>query len=211
MSTPKRSYDSSGRQAQARATRARIRDAAAELFVAQGYASTSIAAIAEAAGVAPQTVHGAFGTKAMILKEAVEVTLAGGDEPIPVFDRDEAQRVLAAATPADAAAALARQCRRIFERTADLLHVADVAALDEPEIAAMAEGGAAGRLQDLGRAVDALAAKGFLRGGVTTEQAGDVVWALSSPAVYRSFIHDRGWTPARYERWLGDALGLVIG
>ena len=211
VSTPKRSYDSSGRRAQAQATRARIRDAAAALFVERGYAGTSIAAIAKEAGVASQTVYGAFGSKPMILKEAIEVTLAGGDEPIPVFDRDEAQRVIAAATPADAVTALARQCRLIFERAADLLHAGDVAALDEPEIAAMAKGGAEGRLLDMRRTVVELAAKGFLRDGVTAEQAGDIVWALSSPSLYRSFIHDRGWTPDRYERWLDDALGLVIG
>ena len=211
MSTSKRSYDSSGRQAQARVTRARIRDAGAELFVRDGYAGTSIAAIAKAAGVAPQTVYATFGSKPMILKEAVEVTLAGGDEPIPVYDRDEAQQVLVAGTAADAAAALARQCRRIFERTADLLHAASLAAADEPEIALMAKGGAEGRLIDLGRAVEALASKGFVREGVDVEQAIDLVWALSSPEVYRSCIHDRGWTPARYERWLRGALALVIG
>jgi AcrR family transcriptional regulator len=211
VSTPKRGYDSSGRQAQARATRARIRDAAAELFVVHGYAGTSIATIARSAGVAPQTVYAAFGSKAMILKEAIEVTLAGDDEPIAVYDRDEAQRVVVAGTAGDAADALARQCRLIFERTADLLHAGDIAALDEPEIAAMVKGGAEGRLWDMRRAIEELAAKGFLRDGVTLDQAIDVVWALSTPSVYRSFIHDRGWTPDRYERWFRDALDLVIG
>jgi len=75
----------------------------------------------------------------------------------------------------------------------------------------MAKGGAEGRLQDLGRAVEELATKGLLRPGVELAQAVDVVWALSSPDVYRSCVHDRGWRPARYERWLRDALGLVIG
>lgn len=209
--TGKRTYDSTARQAQARMTRGRIRDAAVALFVERGYAGTSIAAIGRAAGVAPQTVYAAFGSKAMILKEAVEVTLAGGDEPIPVFEREDAQRVIAAGGPEEAAAALALQCRRIFERTADLLHVAEIAALDEPEIAAMAKGGAEGRLLDLGRAVAAIADRGFLVDGVDLEDAVDLVWALSSPAVYRSCIHDRGWTPERYERWLRGALGLVIG
>jgi len=211
LSTGRRTYDSSGRQAQARATRARIRDAAARLFVEQGYAGTSIAAIAKAAGVASQTVYGAFGAKAAILKEAVEVTLAGGDEPIPVFERADAQRVVEAATPAAAAEALARQCRLIFDRTADLLHAAEVAALDEPEIAVMSQRGAEGRLIDMGRTIDALADRGFLRDGVSAEQATDVVWALSSPDVYRSCTRHRGWTPDAYERWLRDAVGLVVG
>jgi AcrR family transcriptional regulator len=207
----KRTYDASGRQAQARATRARIRDAAAGLFVEQGYAGTSIAAIARAADVAPQTVYAAFGSKAMILKEAVEVTLAGGDEPIPVYEREDSQRVVTAGDAAGAADALARQCRRIFERTADLLHAATIAALDEPEIAAMAKGGAEGRLRDMSRAIAELAEQGLLVDGIDVDVAADLVWALSSPDVYRSCIHDRGWTPDRYERWLRSALDLVIG
>lgn len=214
VSTPgegKRSYDASGRQAQARATRARIRDAAATLFVEQGYAGTSIAAIARAADVAPQTIYAAFGSKAMILKEAIEVTLAGGDEPIAVYDREDAQRVVTAASAEEAAAALARQCRLIIERTAELLHVGTVAARDEPEIAAMERGGAEGRLLDMGRAVAELAERGFIVAGVGVDDATDHVWALTSPEVYRSCIHDRGWDPDRYEHWLHRAISLVIG
>jgi AcrR family transcriptional regulator len=211
VSTPKRTYDSSSRQAQARATRGRIRDAAARLFVDQGYASTSIAAIAREAGVAPQTVYAAFGSKATILKEAVEVTLAGGDEPIPVYDREDVQRVVTAGDAGEAADALARQCRLVFERTADLLHAADVAAEGDAELAAMARGGAIGRYQDMRRAVLELAGQGFVRDGVEVEVAVDLIWALSSPDVYRSCIHDRGWTTDEYEAWLRRSLDLVLG
>jgi hypothetical protein len=31
------------------------------------------------------------------------------------------------------------------------------------------------------------------------------MWALNQPSLYRQLIVDRGWTPAQYERWLGDA------
>jgi AcrR family transcriptional regulator len=211
LSTGKRAYDASGRQEQARATRARIRDAAKELFVDHGYAGTSIGAIAKAAGVAPQTIYGAFGSKAKLLGEVIEVTLAGDDEPIAVFDRPESQRVTAAATSGEAVTALAASCRAILERTAELLHVGDLAAADEPEIAAMAAGGAEGRRIDMSRTVGALASNGLLRADVTESDAVDHVWALTSPDLYRSFIHDRGWTPDRYEEWLRGALGLVIG
>lgn len=75
----------------------------------------------------------------------------------------------------------------------------------------MAAGGAEGRRIDMSRTVAELAAKGLLRADVTATDAVDHVWALTSPELYRSFIGDRGWTPDRYERWLRDALGLVIG
>lgn len=211
LSTSKRAYDASGRQAQARVTRIRVREAAATLFVAQGYAGTSIAAVAREAGVAPQTVYGAFGSKAQLLREVVEVALVGDDEPVAVADRPDAQRVIEAASATEAIDALASMCRQIFDRVAALLAVANVAAADEPEIAAMARGGAEGRLVDMRRTVTALAARDLLRAGITPAEAVDHVWAVTSPDLYLSFVRDRGWSVARYERWLRSALALVIG
>jgi AcrR family transcriptional regulator len=211
LSMPPRSYDSSGRQAQARATRARVRDAAAALFIAQGYAGTSLTAIAREAEVAPQTIYAMFGAKANLLKEVVEVALAGDDEPVAVADRPHAQRAREASTPAEAAAATAAMCRQIFDRSAALLAMANVAAIGDPEIAEMARIGYEGRLLDMRRAVEGMAAGGFLRDGIATAEAVDHVWALTSPDVYLSCIRERGWSPARYERWLRAALGLVIG
>ena len=51
------------------ATRTRIVDAARDLFMEQGYARTTIADIARAADVAPQTVYWAFGSKAGLVRE----------------------------------------------------------------------------------------------------------------------------------------------
>src|SRR5689334_15071718 len=64
-----------------------IRDAAEKLFLAQGYAATSIAAIAEEAGVAPETVYATFKNKRALLKELIDVRVAGDDEPIAINDR----------------------------------------------------------------------------------------------------------------------------
>ena len=33
-----------------------------------------------------------------------------------------------------------------------------------------------------------------------------VVWAMTSPDVYSMLVVERGWTPDRYEEWLGNAL-----
>ncbi len=65
-----RSYDNSSRAEAARETRLRILAAARRLIVSEGYRSFSIAALAEAAGVSPQTVYNAVGGKAEVLKAA---------------------------------------------------------------------------------------------------------------------------------------------
>src|SRR5262245_45583365 len=63
----KRPYHSPLRQAQAESTRARILDAALELFARNGYAATAIAAVAREAGVVPETIYAAFGTKKALI------------------------------------------------------------------------------------------------------------------------------------------------
>ena len=64
---------------------------------------------------------------------------------------------------------------------------------------------AAERLIGAGGVVAHWAAKGWLRPGLSTERARDVVWMLTSPAVYVKSI-DRGWTTRNYRDWLAGAV-----
>src|SRR6476646_12140502 len=75
------------RAERARRTRRRILDAATAVFLERGYAGATMRAIAAAAGVAVPTVELGFGTKARLLKAAIDVAIAGDDEPVPVLDR----------------------------------------------------------------------------------------------------------------------------
>src|SRR5687767_790517 len=82
-----RPYDSSNRVRQAQQTRRRIVEAAASLFVREGYSATSIRAIAEAAGVAVPTVYASLRSKANILRAVVDLTVRGDDEAAPLASR----------------------------------------------------------------------------------------------------------------------------
>ena len=82
-----RAYDAPKRQAAARETRRRIRSAATALFLAQGYAATSMRAVALAAGVAEKTVYLQYATKTALLKEVVETAIVGDDDEVPVAAR----------------------------------------------------------------------------------------------------------------------------
>src|ERR1700754_3430673 len=66
-----RAYRSQLRQQQAEATRSRVLAAAAELFAAEGYARTTLAKIAAAAGVSAETVQGQ-GPKAALLMATID-------------------------------------------------------------------------------------------------------------------------------------------
>ena len=60
-------------------------------------------------------------------------------------------------------------------------------------------------LDAMRRAAEAIAARGGLRPGLSVEAATDALYALMGTEVYRALVLERGWTPARYERWLFEA------
>ena len=84
---PRRSYVSATRTKRAQKTRKRVIEAATRLFVQQGYATTTMRAIADEAGVSVPTVELLFGTKAQLLHVVIDVAVAGDDEPVPVLSR----------------------------------------------------------------------------------------------------------------------------
>src|SRR5215472_11553302 len=91
----KRAYDASGRQAGARARRGAVVLAAKELFEQQGFRPTTIAAVAQRAGVSAESIYKGFGTKAALAKAVFDLVIAGDDEPVPVAQRAEADAVRA--------------------------------------------------------------------------------------------------------------------
>src|SRR3990170_5355497 len=91
---PGRRYDSSRRREQAAATRVQILQAAQELFERDGYAGTSMAAIASAAGVSLKTVYLAFETKSGLLRALWHLLLRGDRDSVPVGEQSWFREVL---------------------------------------------------------------------------------------------------------------------
>jgi AcrR family transcriptional regulator len=100
MSEPvkSRTYRSSVREEQARRTRQAILDAARRLFAEQGYAATTIAQVAKAAGVAVDTVYASVGAKPVLMRLLMETAISGTDKAVPAEQRDYVRQVRAAAT-----------------------------------------------------------------------------------------------------------------
>ena len=84
-----RAYDNSGRVQAAADTRRRILDTARTMLLDGGYHSMSVAGLASAAGVSPQTVYNAVGGKAEVVKAVYDVLLAGDEDPVPMSSRPE--------------------------------------------------------------------------------------------------------------------------
>ena len=93
---PQRTYRSERRRQQAAQTRERVLEAACALFVERGFDGATIAAIADRAGVAAETVYATFANKRMLLGELVRQAVRGED-PSPVVEQPGPLRVAAAA------------------------------------------------------------------------------------------------------------------
>jgi AcrR family transcriptional regulator len=198
------------RAQQARATRRRIIDRAANLFVEQGYAATTLDQIAAAAGVAVQTVYFHFRNKATVLKEVVDVAAVGDDEPVPLLDRPWVRRVRDEPDGRRALASYLRNSRAIFGRIAPIVRVVWGAAGSDPEMAAQWQTNRDQTYTAQRTVVRWLADKHALRPGLSVDRAADIVFGLVSIDLYLLFTVERGWTPTQWERWVDETLAAAI-
>jgi AcrR family transcriptional regulator len=206
----KRRYTSTKREAQARETRRAVLEAARELFVAGGYAATTIQAIAERAGVAVQTVYAVFGSKRELMRQLIEATITGGDGPLSVNEQAESQTVASEPDGRRRAALDAALARAIIERVAPVVRVAEEASASDPELAAVMEEVKAARRQEMTESVRILAGPDGPRS--EREDAAATLYVLYSPQVATMLKDDYGWTSDRYERWLARMIyDTVIG
>jgi AcrR family transcriptional regulator len=199
-----RRYDSPRRRQQAADTRRDILGAAARLFVAHGFAATTMAAIAREAGVALKTVYLAFETKSGLLRELWHLLLRGDDDNAPVAERRWYQEVLEESDAARQLRLNARNSRVVKERAGPLLVVIREAAALDPETAVLWD-----RIQrefyaNQRSIVETLDERSALAPGLDVTRASDILWTLNHPDVWALLVGARGWTPEQYEQWFGD-------
>jgi TetR/AcrR family transcriptional regulator of autoinduction and epiphytic fitness len=187
-----------------------VLDAAEALFVRDGYAATTITAIAEAGDVAVQTVYVVFGSKRAILTELLDVAIVGDDPQAPLRDRQDWQEMEREADPRRQVALLAGIATRIGGRIAALTEVMAAAAGSDPDIAAMYTQRQQARHADQRLLADSLSGKGALRAGLSPDRAADILWTLANPRTYHALVGERHWTPDDYRRWLAGLLACAL-
>ncbi|MTV27692.1 helix-turn-helix transcriptional regulator [Nitriliruptoraceae bacterium ZYF776] len=204
----KRPYRSARRAERAARTRAAIRDAAAELFLDQGVAATSIREVAARAGVGERTVYDAFGTKQELFERVVGVAIVGDERPIAVAERPEFQAVLDASDLDGAIAGWAAYSADIMARAGRLIVLAAESAGADPAMRRFADAGTAATHANVAAFVDHLGELGGLR--LDRDEAVATALALSSPQTYDVLRTQAGFTAARYGRWLEETLRVTL-
>ncbi len=186
------------RQRQALATQKLIVDTARELFLEQGYGSTTIEAISAKAGVAVSTVYAVFRNKRGILKTIRE------EWHLESGQRDINRQVLQESDPRRRLEMMAHATRRQWETGATMMAIYNSAAAIDPEAAAELQEALHGRRTYLSNAINEMAS--MLRPDLTPGRAAAIYLGLTRPEVYQELVNVFGWTPNEYEAWLAAIL-----
>jgi TetR/AcrR family transcriptional regulator of autoinduction and epiphytic fitness len=194
------------RKERARQTRRRMIDAAYTLFCQRGYGAATMSDIAEEAGVAVQTLYFTFHTKAELLKETLDMAVAGDDDPVPIFERPWMKELEVEIDPRRRLELIAEHGGAILRRVAPLKAAVEAVAAFDPDAAAVWQDNEAQRRRGQGRYVELLAASSDLRDTITAERATDVVVVLMSHRVYQDLTAGCGWSHEEWKTWIVDTL-----
>jgi AcrR family transcriptional regulator len=206
-SKPPRRYDSSGRRARAQAQLEVTLDHARALFLDRGYVTTTVDAIAEAAGVSAATIYKTYGGKAGLVRSLCRAAM-DGDGPVPAHDRSDAMRI--GVDGRTVVAGWAALLSEVSPRISPLLLLLKAAAESDDEARALLDEQEAQRLERMRGNARFLADAGHLRRNVAVEEAGDVLWLCSSPELYELLVMRRGWDAARLGRFAAETMTSAL-
>lgn len=167
----------------------------------RGYGRTTVAEVADAAGVSVETIYAAFGNKAALLHAAWDVTIGGDDQDVVFHERPE---VVAIRDEPDLARRLmlhAALAARTAERIAPFQLMVQAAAGADPAAGEMLE--EMGRQRLAGMAVMAAEAAATGQLAVSEEECRDVIWSMTDGMLWHRLVVERGWSHARFAEWLG--------
>jgi AcrR family transcriptional regulator len=210
MSQQARRYASEVRDEQARRTRRAIVTAARDLFLAQGYAATTIDAIAQAAHVSRRTVFNSAGGKATLLKLAYEWAIVGDDEPVALAERPAVKAIQAEPDPQKALALWAQMVAEVATRVAPISEVLTAAADADPAAAQLLADADRDRMSGATAFARYLASLDGLAPGITQQRAADLCWALMDGHLYRRLVAQRRWTTTELAQWLASSLAATL-
>ncbi len=207
---PRRAYNSSRRRDQAMATRQAVVDAARSAFVANGYAATTLATVAEAAAVSVETIYKLFGNKPGLVKAVFDHDVVGDAEPVPMMQREFVQRNMLEPDPRRKLEMYGTHLAEVLPRVGPLLLVIRDAAASDTGAADIWQQMRAERLTGMTAFARHLDEGHHLRRGVSADEARDVLWTHNSVEVWDLLVNQRGWPAERYGDWIGRQLVAAL-
>jgi AcrR family transcriptional regulator len=201
---PGRRYDTSRRRSRAEESRERVLATARRLFLEGGYAATQVSRIATDAEVSVETIYKAFGGKAGLVRELWERALEGSG-PIPAERRSDEMRARET-DPRRIIESWGEFVTEVAPLGAPIMILARTAAASDAELAALMEQADQARLERMEHNARDLLDRGYLRSGITLDEARDVLWAYSSTELYELLVLRQGWPIERYGRFVAGGM-----
>jgi AcrR family transcriptional regulator len=196
----RRKYHSPLRADQAEQTRRRILEAGFRLFVDRGYAGTTITAVAEEAGVSPETIYLSLGGKRGLLEGVIEMAIAGHDDP-PTAENEWWAMVAELPGARDRLEKLVEYSCRVLARTRPIHAVIRGAADKEQFAAALGQRLLRERVTNQTERIRQHLGD-HLRRGLSVAEAGQRYCALTSPELYQMLTVEFGWSAEQHSEWL---------
>jgi AcrR family transcriptional regulator len=206
----KRNYRSHIRAEQAHATRERVLTAARTLFTAQGYHTTSINEIAQAARASPETVYAAFGSKRELLAQLIAVAIAREEDDVPFTQRSWVRSMERESGPRERLRYWIAHTCDTLERTSPIHVLIRDAAAGEPTLAKLQLTQRQYWLKTQTELMKFIDMPGLTALRTERAMAAQTFWALASPEMHYLLRFEQGWTKARYRDWLTDALETLL-
>lgn len=203
-----RPYSSAVRDEQARRTRAGIVRAADELFREKGYGKATMKEIAERAGVARDTVHAAFGSKAALIPAMVDLRLVPDESVANVADSPEGRAVRDERDPERQIELFADFITKLNVALRPLFAVMRSAAPSEPAVAETLATLEKNRMRNMRRYAGWIAARGPLR--LSEQAATETLFAIASPDLGHVLCEELGWSRKKHAAWVADMLKRAL-
>ena len=197
----KRTYSSPLRAASSAATRERILEAAQHCFEQQGFAGTTMRAIAERAGASVESVNLA-GSKRDLLMAALNRATSQIDTDARMLDLPEPKALFAEQNAVVAISNLMSWVAASNQRISRLWRSLDQAADTDSGIRSDYADFLTRMRAESARAVHELGARGALRSDLTEVELSDLLWLAALPDQHRRLCDQAGWSQERYRQWL---------
>ncbi len=205
-----RRYDATGRRARAARNAAHIVETAGRLFSERGYEGTTIATIADEAGVSAATIYGQFGNKPTLLSEWLESVTADAAAPTAPHQSWFVELQDASGFE-EGLHAFVSGVSTILQRTHAPYAIARSAGRSDAAVKALYREKSARRHQRLKAVAGLLAELAPAPPRDDVDTLADFLWASVSPSLYDGLVVERGWTHERFEEHLRRIVRTVYG
>jgi AcrR family transcriptional regulator len=205
-----RRYDAPRRQAAAARRRETVIGAAKDAFEQHGWSGTTIRDIADGARVSPKTVEAVFGTKAALLRAAVDYAIRGDVDPTPMPRRETIREMEDARDAPTMLRLHAGHLRRINPRSARIAWVVEQAAGSDESVGALWQQMNENRTYGVRWAVRTLLTKPGRKRGLTPSTAEPVFWVAVDWGTFRTLSDDADLDVDGYENWLRSYYAAML-